>query len=64
MSNQRKFYSVNQFYELMGTGTISKASIYLQIKKGEIPVAYFGSKPLIPADWAEEFCKSAKLLVD
>jgi len=48
----------------MGEGVISKASIYLRIKKGEIPVTYFGSKPLIPADWADAFCRSAKLLVD
>ena len=64
MDNHRKFYSVNQFYALMGEGVISKASIYLRIKKGEIPVTYFGTKPLIPADWAEAFCRSAKLLVD
>ena len=64
MPTQRKFYSVNQFYILLGEGVISKASIYLRIKKGEIPVTYFGSKPLIPADWAETFCKSAKLQVN
>ena len=57
---EKKFYSVKEFVNVIGEGTISKASIYKHIKDGSIPVAYIGNRALIPADWVEEFCNSAK----
>lgn len=60
--NNRKFYSVNQFYELIGNGVISKSYIYQKIRKGEIPVTYFGTKPLIPVAWVDKFIASSKVV--
>lgn len=61
-NNNRKFYSVNQFYELIGNGVISKSYIYQKIRKGEIPVTYFGTKPLIPVSWVDNFLSSSKAM--
>ena len=57
---KRKFYSVNQFCELIGEGVISKSYIYQKIRKGDIPVTYFGTKPLIPVAWVDAFIASSK----
>ena len=61
-NNNRKFYSVNQFYELIGNGVISKSYIYQKIRKGDIPVTYFGTKPLIPVAWVNDFINNVKAL--
>ena len=58
----RKFYSVNQFFELLGEGVVSKSYIYQKIRKGEIPVTYFGTKPLIPVAWVDKFIASSKVV--
>ncbi|MBQ3112793.1 MAG: hypothetical protein IJC05_00275 [Phascolarctobacterium sp.] len=64
MKEERNFYSVKEFHKLLGKGALSQATIYLKIKKGEIPVTYFGAKPLIPVEWVEAYCQSAKLQVN
>ena len=60
--NARVFYSVNQFCELLGEGTVSKSYIYQKIRKGDIPVTYFGTKPLIPVAWVNDFINNVKAL--
>ena len=60
--NTRVFYSVGQFCELLGEGTVSKSYIYQKIRKGDIPVKYFGIKPLIPAAWVDDFINSVKVM--
>ena len=34
---ERKFFTVSQLVEYFGNGVISRGSIYLMIKRGEIP---------------------------
>ena len=40
--------SVREVAELLG---VHRNTIYLQIKRGTIPVVYVGSKPLVPRNW-------------
>ena len=51
---KRLFYTVDELYHLL-SGCVSKQSIYYQIKIGRIPAKRFGEKPLIPADYVEDF---------
>lgn len=52
---ERKFFTVSQLIEYFGNGVISRGSIYLMIKKGEIPTVRIGERILIPATWVEQF---------
>ena len=56
----KKFYTVGQLVEYLGEDIISKGTIYLMIKRGDIPVSYISSKPLIPAWWVEDFINAGK----
>jgi excisionase family DNA binding protein len=40
--------SVREVAELLG---VHRNTIYLQIKRGTIPVVYVGTKPLVPRKW-------------
>ena len=57
--SEEKFYTVSEFHNIVGN-VISKATIYNGIKKGSIPVKYFGTKALIPAYWVDDFCRDYK----
>lgn len=56
----KKFYTVSQLGEYLGKDIVSKGTIYLMIKRGEIPASYIGTKPLIPAWWVDDFINSAE----
>lgn len=60
---ERKFFTVAQLIEYLGNGVISKGSIYLMIKKGEIPTVRIGERILIPATWVEQFMLNADKVV-
>lgn len=59
ISSERKFYTVKQFSEYIGTDILSKASIYLMIRRGQVPVVQANKRILIPAKWVYQFCNSA-----
>ncbi len=60
---ERKFFTVSQLIEYFGNGVISRGSIYLMIKKGEIPTVRIGERILIPATWVEQFMLNAAKVV-
>lgn len=60
---ERKFFTVAQLIEYLGNGVISKGSIYLMIRKGEIPTVRIGERILIPATWVEQFMLNADKVV-
>lgn len=60
---ERKFYTVSQLIEYFGSGVISRGSIYLMIKRGEIPTVRIGERILIPASWVEQFVANADDIV-
>lgn len=60
---ERKFYTVSQLIEYFGSGVISRGSIYLKIKRGEIPTVRIGERILIPASWVEQFVANADDIV-
>ena len=43
--------SVREVAELLG---VHRNTIYVQIKRGGIPVVYVGAKPLVPMKWIDE----------
>ena len=51
----KKFYTVAEFYRDVIDKTVALSTIYAHIRAGKIPVRYFGSKPLIPATYVDEF---------
>lgn len=59
----RKFFTVSQLIEYFGNGVISRGSIYLMIKKGEIPIVRIGERILIPASWVDQFMYNAEQAV-
>ncbi len=60
---ERKFFTVSQLIEYFGNGVISRGSIYLMIKKGEIPTVRIGERIFIPATWVEQFMLNAAKVV-
>lgn len=60
---ERKFFTVSQLIEYFGNGVIGRGSIYLMIKKGEIPTVRIGERILIPATWVEQFMLNAAKVV-
>lgn len=60
---ERKFFTVSQLIEYFGNGVISRGSIYLMIKKGEIPTVRIGERILIPSTWVEQFMLNAAKVV-
>lgn len=52
--NKPNFYTVNQVYEIVFQGTLSKTTIHHMIRRGKIPVVEFMTKKLIPAYWVDE----------
>ncbi|WP_196600382.1 hypothetical protein [Pectinatus frisingensis] len=48
------FYTVNQVYDKVFQGTLSKTTIHHMIKQGKIPSVEFVRKKLIPAYWVEK----------
>ena len=60
---ERKFFTVSQLIEYFGNGVISRGSVYLMIKKGEIPTVRIGERILIPATWVEQFMLNAAKVV-
>ena len=50
----KRFYTVAEFHELISQA-VSKVQIYRMIRRGEIPVKYFGQKALIPGAWVDNF---------
>lgn len=51
--NKPNFYTVNQVYDLVFQGTLSKTTIHQMIRQGKIPAVEFVRKKLIPAYWVE-----------
>ena len=60
---ERKFFTVSQLIEYFGNGVISRGTIYLMVKKGEIPTVRLGERILIPATWVEQFMLNAAKVV-
>ena len=60
---ERKFFTVSQLVDYFGNGVISRSSVYLMIKKGEIPTVRIGERILIPASWVEQFVANADNIV-
>lgn len=60
---ERKFFTVSQLIEYFGNGVISRGTIYLMVKKGEIPTVRIGERILIPATWVEQFMLNAAKVV-
>lgn len=60
---ERKFFTVSQLVDYFGNGVISRGSVYLMIKKGEIPTVRIGERILIPASWVEQFVANADNIV-
>lgn len=56
---ERKFFTVSQLVEYFGNGVISRGSIYLMIKRGEIPTVRICERILIPASWVDQFIENA-----
>lgn len=59
----RKFFTVSQLVTYLGDGVISRGTIYLMIKKGEIPTVRIGERILIPASWVDQFINNANDVV-
>lgn len=60
---ERKFFTVSQLIEYFGNGVISRGTIYLMVKKGEIPTVRIGERILIPVTWVEQFMLNAAKVV-
>lgn len=60
---ERKFFTVSQLVGYLGDGVISRWTIYLMIKKGEIPTVRIGERILIPASWVDQFINNANDVV-
>lgn len=60
---ERKFFTVSQLIEYFGNGVISRGTIYLMVKKGEIPTVRIGERILIPATWVKQFMLNAAKVV-
>ncbi len=60
---ERKFFTVSQLVEYLGQGVISRGTIYLMIKKGDIPTVRIGERILIPASWVDQFINNANDVV-
>ena len=61
---ERKFFTVSQLVDYFGNGVISRGSVYLMIKKGDIPTVRIGERILIPASWVEQFIANADNIVN
>ena len=61
---ERKFFTVSQLVDYFGNGVISRGSVYLMIKKGDIPTVRIGERILIPASWVEQFLANADNIVN
>lgn len=61
---ERKFFTVSQLVDYFGNGVISRGSVYLMIKKGDIPTVRIGERILIPASWVEQFIANADKIVN
>lgn len=59
VSNEKRFYTVQQFSDYIGADILSKASIYMMIRRGQVPVVQANKRILIPAKWVYQFCNSA-----
>ena len=59
VSNEKRFYTVQQFSNYIGADILSKASIYMMIRRGQVPVVQANKRILIPAKWVYQFCNSA-----
>lgn len=60
---ERKFFTVSQLVEYLGQGVISRGTIYLMVKKGDIPTVRIGERILIPASWVDQFINNANDVV-
>lgn len=60
---ERKFFTVSQLVAYLGDGVISRGTIYLMIKKGEIPTVRIGERILIPVSWVDQFINNANDVV-
>lgn len=56
----KNFYNVKEFHKILNS-SVSKTTIYNQIKAGKIPVTYIGNCTLIPGYWVDDFCKRYKI---
>ena len=59
VSSEKRFYTVKQFSDYIGSDILSKASIYLMIRRGQVPVVQANKRILIPARWVYQYCNSA-----
>ena len=59
----KNFYSVSDFHKILA-GTTCLTNIYKQIKDGNIPAVYIGSRTLIPGYWVEDFCERYKITLE
>jgi excisionase family DNA binding protein len=50
-ASPRVALSVREVAQLLG---VHRNTVYLQIRRGSIPVVYVGAKPLVPRQWIEE----------
>lgn len=60
---ERKFFTVSQLVAYLVDGVISRGTIYLMIKKGEIPTVRIGERILIPVSWVDQFINNANDVV-
>lgn len=58
--NKPNFYTVNQVFETVFQGAVSKTTIHQMIRRGKIPVVEFTTKKLIPAYWVEQCLAKAR----
>ncbi len=64
MELTQKYYTINQVQELVFGGALSKTSLHIMARKGQIPTVKFLNKRLVPVSWvrsqlqiAEEMAK-------
>jgi len=56
---EQQFYTCKQVQELVFNGALSITSVYVMVKKGEIPSVKYLKKRLIPATWVKEALRKA-----
>ena len=56
---EQQFYTCKQVQELVFKGALSITSVYVMVKKGEIPSVKYLKKRLIPAKWVKDELRKA-----
>ncbi|WP_273038488.1 hypothetical protein [Schwartzia succinivorans] len=57
--SEQQFYTVKQVKDLLFNGALSITSVYVMVRRGEIPSVKYLNKRLIPGKWVRDELRKA-----